>query len=174
MAQHAEITWKQAEELFALRPAERRHTESARTADRPRIHRDAMYVAVPSVVLEQAPSEQLIARHRTAAQRPITGKGRWRSYRTMTSTSHRVFRFLVRITKRYGKCNPAISVIARRTDCGRMTVFRALRELERGGWITIIKRRQKLKKDGQILECQATNAYEVHDPKSALGPVVKS
>jgi DNA-binding transcriptional MocR family regulator len=80
-----------------------------------------------------------------------------------------VFNALMYYAGRYGQIFPSLRGLAYMAGCCADAVSTALNELEALGLITRHRRRKKVRTALGFKVVQDTNAYEVHEPRTALG-----
>jgi DNA-binding MarR family transcriptional regulator len=154
----------EAEALWA--EYERRHEEGP---DWLHYHSKSEIKEAPKIDLDRNALARLKVKFQALARRAWEAKDKGKHRGLVSRAAEDVFHALMYLAAKYGRVFPSIKGLAYLARCVPSSVAAALDDLERLGFITRHRRRKRIKTPLGFKVVQDTSAYEVHEPRTALG-----
>jgi hypothetical protein len=127
------------------------------------------FMEAPEISMDRDTRHRLMFKFRAVARGSwkIKDKGKHRG--VVTRTAEAVFEALMYLAQKHRRLFPSLQGLAYLARCCRASVATALDDLERLGFITRHRRVRRVQLPLGFRTEQTTNAYEVHEPKTAWG-----
>jgi hypothetical protein len=131
--------------------------------------RKSDFMEAPEITLDRNARARLMTNFRAMRRSSWETKAKGKHSGIISRTAVSVFEAIMYLAQKYGRVFPSLEGLMHLACCCKQSVVTALGDLERLGFITRHRRRKIIITPLGRKTVQATNAYEVHEPKTGIG-----